>query len=106
MAESKMEELAQQLLRSAKGGTIQWSEGVGESYGVHFPDISLLIKDQGTGIFELTLINGVGEKVESLRSYRDYPIGQTLREIHDIARRQMSDIDGTIDKALEYLRRA
>ena len=106
MAKPKMEELAQQLLQCAREGRVQWKEGLGRSYDVHFPDVSVSITQTGFGIFGLSLINHEGVKLESLVSHRDDPLGKTLKEIHEIARRQMSDIDGTIEKALEYLRRA
>ena len=134
MAQSKMGELVDQLLRRARGGKLDWHKGVySNSYVVDFPDISLSIREIRDNVFLFTLINDEGDGIESLRGRSPDPsgevvgdlqgddgieslqglspdpsgevVGDLLREIHNIARRQTFDVDGNIDKALEYLRR-
>jgi hypothetical protein len=110
MAESRMGELASQLLGSARARRLDWHEGVTKgSYVVDFPDISLSIRDLMGGTFALTLINDEGYEIESIQGISSDLFGDTLgtvlEEIYNIARRQTFDIEGNIDKALEYLRR-
>ena len=105
MQESKMIELANELLRSARSGNLAWEEDSEEDgYTVDFPDVSLSIVSQGNN-FALELINAEGETIESLRSAVAPQVWETLKEIFELARRQAWDIDGNISKALQYLRR-
>ena len=106
MQESKMIELADQLLRSARAGKLNWREGTKrDSYAVYFPDVSLSIVERLNSLFSLELINDEGDVIETLSSRSYEPIGTKLQEIYDMARRQVLDIDGTIEKAIEYLGR-
>ena len=105
MDESKMMELAQQLLDSARTGKLAWEEGTSRySYIVNFQDIALVIVERSVGVHHLELINGDGDGIESLRP-KNIATEEILQEIYDIARRQALDIDGNINKALEYLKR-
>ena len=104
MAEPRMAEVADQLLLRARARKLGWREGVSpNSYVVDFPDISLSIKETPDK-FVLTLIDDHGNEVAHIDGIfqKTYNI---LEEIYNIARRQTLDIDGNIDKALEYLRR-
>lgn len=112
--EQKMIELVDRLLRNTKAGKLKWQEAVKrDSYVVHFPDVSLRIARNSRNVssvsFTLELINQEGTEIETLSRYDlgDFgdpeDDGAKLREIYDVARRQALDIDGTIDKAIEYL---
>lgn len=106
MQESKMVELADQLLRSTRARKLDWDEGIEKnSFTVHFPDVSLSIVNSVSGFFTLELINDEGDVIETLPSRPGNTAYDTLREIYDMARRQVLDIDGTINKAIEYLGR-
>ena len=108
--ESKMFELARQLLASSQAGKVKWEEGINSnSYTANLPEISLIItrtsrEDLG---YRLNLIDGKGRTIESLTSEVRLPRQNhdIMREIHDLARRSVMDVDENIDKALEYLRR-
>ena len=103
MEKSKMIELAERLLSSTRARKLTWREGVKKnSYAVDFPDMSLSIENF-RGDFTLELINDKGAVIETLSPIGSDPDRDKLREIYDIARRQVLDIDGTIDKAIEYL---
>ena len=107
---SKMVELAGQLLDSARAGKIKWSQGVGSnSYSANLPDVSLVITRRDIRpprTYFLELVNNEGEMIESLSPYTSEEEHNVLTEIHDLARRYVLDIDGNIDKALDYLRNA
>ncbi len=112
MQQPKMVQLAQQLLETARAGKVKWREGLAsDSYTASLPDISLIITRTMLSPLEgyrLDLVNDKGKIIESISHELSDPLprGQSLREIHDLARRDVLDIDGNIDKALEYLRRA
>ncbi len=114
MQQSKMIELANQLLETAQAGKVMWGEGLNsDSYRADLPNVSIVITrtQPDPEAYRLDLIDGKGRKIESLAtdtlSYIDsIPQRQALRQIHDIARRHVLDIDQNIEKALEYLRRA
>ena len=108
---SKMVELAGQLLDSARAGKVKWAQGVGnDSYSANLPDVSLGITRRqpmlGARTYSLELINNKGDMIEYISSYESEDEYNVLAEIHDLARRYVLDIDGNIDKALEFLRRA
>ena len=112
--EHKMIELADQLLRSTRAGKLNWREGVRkDSYASDFPDVSLSIANTPRGDFTLELINNEGTVIATLSSETvrldDFenpePTSTKLQEIYDTARRQVLDIDGTIEKAIKYLGR-
>ncbi len=53
----------------------------------------------------LNLTNAKGEIVDRFHAdIGNTPAYNVLREIHELARRQVFDIDGNIDKALKYLK--
>ena len=105
MEEAKMIELAEQLLLRAQAGGLEWAEGTRDNdYMVEFPDISLAIRARERGYYVLELINNVGDEIESLDSHVVPGTETILREIYGIARRKTLDIDGNINKALEYLK--
>lgn len=106
MEESKMGELAKQLLNSAKARKLNWEEGTrSNSYMVDFPDVTLSISAGHEDFFTLELINQDGTVVETLSLSVSFHLGgHILEEIYDIARHHVLDVDGTIDKALEYLK--
>ena len=106
MQESKMIELANELLRNARAGKLDWEEdSEDDGFTIDFPDVSLSIVNQGDSIFTLQLINDEGDVIEEISASQVHPTGKTLQEIYDLAKRQVWNIDGNIDKALGYLRR-
>lgn len=107
MADSKMIELAQELLRVSKAGNAKWEARTANSYKVGFRDFSVFIFRSGASDYLLRLINDKGEDVDSLyvsTGDRDSPAYLLLREIYDLARGQAVDVEGNISKALDFLR--
>ncbi len=106
MNQSRMAELANQLVSSARRGKLVWKEGLQRnSYVVRMPEVSLTIVDKGDFWLALELTNQQGDVVDFLSSFDDRGAEPTLREIYNIARRSVLNADQNIDKALEYLRR-
>ena len=107
MTRPRIAELARQLLENARAGRLEWKEGnTRDSYMVSLPSITIAIKHPAPTTYALELINVQEVVAASLTPEPDEAEHQTLREIHDIARRLVLDVDRTIDEALEYLRRA
>jgi hypothetical protein len=109
MAETRMIELAEELLRVAKAGKASWKGRGPGLFEVTFPNMSLVIFRSGAADYLLKLVNDRGEDVESLyvdTGNRDKPAYPLLREIFELACGQAIDIEGDIDKALDYLKRS
>ncbi len=105
MAESRMKEVAQELLRIAKEGKAKWEERTPNSYKVIFRGITLVIFRSGASDYLLTLMNEKGEDIDSLYADtgdRDSPSYPILREIYQLARGYAPDAD--VSTALEVLR--
>jgi hypothetical protein len=132
MANSRMFEVAEQLLIRAKEGKLVWhgSPGVA-AFLVRLDDLTLLIarlswmpgpppappgltklpklpdlRKVSTYGFRLELLDGTGAVVGKLFSTPGDPEHKVLREIYEIAESGQPDIEGNIDKALEYLKRS
>ena len=104
----KMTELAGRLLANTEAGQISWEEGLGaNAYNAYFPDSSVSIESNkdGSSSFTLRLINHQGTVIEVLTPAILLPPSDTLEQLYDLARRQVLDIDGAIEKTLEYLGR-
>lgn len=109
MAETRMIEVAEELLRVAREGKAPWKARGSGLFEVSFGDMSLVIFRTGAADYLLKLVNDRGEDVESLyvdTSKRNNAAYALLREIFELARGEALDIEGNIDKALEYLKRS
>ena len=110
MPESKMHELAQNLLGQSKEDKIDWeSTGAHASYRVIFPDVVLTISrvylDIGeTSDLRLELMNETGRVINLLETAPEDYMHSLFEQIFDLAERHVRDAG--IDKALEYLKRA
>ena len=128
MNKSRMEQLAQELLRQSREGKVTWeeiaSQGCEESYRVAFADVALVVskwqplrnsswqplRDLSNSFklniaaYRLELRNDAGETTESLLAVPGQAAYRALREVFCLARRQASPAERDIDKALEYLR--
>ena len=108
MAESRMDEVAQELLRKSKDGKLQWEEsGKRGSYRVIFPDVVLAISrdfpTEEDSDLTLELISEAGRVIDSLETTPEDPMHSTLSQMFDLA--QQGIRDSGIDKALDYLKR-
>jgi hypothetical protein len=122
-----MIELAEQLLKRAREGSFAWEKAAGkDSYMVHFPDMAVAIARLSwlpgpppapPGLpsppdlrrisaygFRLELFDESGAMIGSLAATAGDPEHKVLRDIYELAEGTYTDIDGSIDKALEYLR--
>jgi hypothetical protein len=106
MDESRMLEVAKELLNRSKEGKIKWEGGpFGNSYMVKFPDLRIIISRE-VNDYVLSLVNEKDRITDSLSSTSfEFTTKEVLQEIYDSARRQVLDIPSSIDKTLEYLRR-
>ena len=113
MPESRMEEVATELLRQSNSQNVNWEETIrrfshGESYRVIFPDVALII-DRIPSLDEeptltLSLVGETGREVDSLSTGPSHPMHSTLSDIFDLAEQHVRD--SGINKALEYLKRS
>ncbi len=109
MPESKMNEVAEQLLRQSKEHKVSWAEtGSRVAYRVHFPDIALTITRVSSSLGEvsdmrLELMSDGGRVIDSLDTAHENPMHSTLNQIFEIAQQDIRD--SGIDKALNYLKR-
>lgn len=110
MSDTRMHELGRELLRRSKSKKLQWKQTVRDEhrYRLNFPDVSVEVaRDAFNGHdwrYQLVLISETGVKVDSL-SWR--PSDSTtkdlnLQEIFDLAEAYVRE--GTIDRALQYLK--
>ena len=107
MERTQMEEIADQLLKSARGGKVEWVNGPHrDAYIVIVPAGSLVITRLDSQAFRLDLNDEQSNSLESLASYDPLPQNLILGEIHDRARRHVLDLDQVFDKTLEFLRQA
>ena len=119
MAASRMDEVAQELLRRSRENKVNWEEsGKRDSYRVFFPDVALVIARERTTIsdgldnrvisdgtiFQLDLMSEAGKIVHSLLPKSEEPPYQLLKEIFGLAESYVRD--SSVDRALEYLKRA
>jgi hypothetical protein len=109
MAKSGMHEVASELLRLSKANKLSWEQYIRDNeYKVHFPDVTFQIScDEYRRVFQLELIGDTGQVNGTLEwQPEDVNAGQDpgLREIFDLAEAYVRD--GTINKALQYLKQA
>ena len=106
MVESRMAELAEELLNRSKAGKVEWEEGpFRNSYSVKFPDIEIVISREG----EFYVLNLVNDKRTITASFtpatHDTSASEMLRDVYELARSKVLNTPTSIDKALEYLRK-
>ena len=111
MAESRMKELADELLERSKAQKVDWEETRATSaYRVIFPDVSIRISQHGVGFgddaeeYELELTSETGRVIGSLSPAQEEPVLTVLAEIYKLAEQYVRDIG--VNKALDYLKRA
>ena len=118
MAESRMNEVARELLRLSKANKLAWEQATikENEYRVFFPEMGMSISnDEGvTGYYRLALINDTGRVVNCLEVNRAGTVREphgstreiydTLQEIYELAKSYVQDA-GTA-KALQYLKGA
>jgi hypothetical protein len=107
MADSRMIELAQELLRVSKAGNAKWEARTANYYKASFRDFALFIFRSDAGDYLLTLRNDKDEDVDSLyvsTGDREHPAYLLLRDIYALARGQAVDVEGNISRALDFLR--
>ena len=110
MPESRMNELAQNLLDQSNQDKIDWeSTGARASYRVIFPDVVLTISRvhldiRETSDLRLELMNETGRVLNLLETAPEDSMHSLLEQIFDLAERHVRDAG--IDKALENLKRS
>jgi hypothetical protein len=110
MAESRMNELAQELLSKSKADKVLWEDtGVkqGGSYRVYFPDVALTITRNTLGFekdsdLRLELMSDAGRVIDCLETTPEDAIHADLAEIFRLAAQHVREIG--INKALAYLK--
>jgi len=127
MAKMRMIEVAEQLLKRAKAGTVGWKKDFGDQrYLLVFPDMAFAIsrlswlprpplpppgfptppvlRGLGTYGYKLELLDQNGGLIESLAATVGDPEHRMLKDIYEVAEIGEQNIDASIDKALEYLK--
>ena len=118
MAESRMNEIARELLRLSKANKLAWEQATikENEYRVFFPDIGMSISNYygGADYYRLALINDTGRVINhlemSLADLESEPhesvgeIYDTLQEIYELAKSYVQDAGAA--KALQYLKGA
>ena len=126
MAKARINEVAEELLKQARADKISWQivEGRDDAYQASFPDTSLVVsrwsplqnsswatlRDLSNGFspdiatYRLELLNEYGEVVESLLTLLGQFAYRNLSEVFDLAKRQSSLSEGSIDRVLKHLK--
>jgi hypothetical protein len=106
MSESKMIEVAKELLQRARVGKVDWEKtSSNDLLRVKFPDVELRIY-RSANIYTLALLNQAGTEVDNIIALpsRDAPTHAILQEIFNLARNQILDVESNINKVLDYLK--
>jgi len=126
MAKARINEVAGDLLKQARADKIIWQIGEGrdDAYQASFPDTSLVVSrwspllnsswatlrylsnsfSPDIAIYRLELLNESGEIVESLLTLPGQFAYRNLREVFNLAKRQTSHAEESIDRVLHHLR--
>lgn len=126
MAKARTNEVAAELLKQARADKISWQivEGRESAFQASFPDTSLVVsrwsplhnspwatvRDLSNGFspdvatYRLEVVNDSGEIVESLLTVPGQYAHRNLREVFDLAKRQTSPTEESIDRVLGHLR--
>jgi len=109
MPESRMTEVAQELLSNSRDHNVAWEDGATRgSYRVFFPDVVLTISRiypslEESSDLRFELMNDTGRVIESLDTTPEETMHSVLSEIFDLAEQHVRDTG--INKALNYLKR-
>jgi hypothetical protein len=104
MSESKLIKVAKELLQRARAGKVNWeTTSSNDLLRVKFPDVELRIFHVAR-FYTLSLVNEAGKQVDSLMASPDEPAHAILQEIFNLARSQVLDVEGNINKVLDYLK--
>lgn len=105
MAESGMLQLAQELLANSKAGKMKWETYGSDTFKVDIPDMSIMISRVGSD-YSFRLENNNGVVLDRLYGHLSQDVSQfeMLEEMFKLARGQFLDVEGSIDKALQYLK--
>jgi len=106
MNESRMIQLAEELLRRAKIGKVAWEVGeMRNSYGVTLPDMALIISREGA-LYTLSLVGDDRRIIDRVYSAKTFdPEFQLLQGIYDLARgRTLPSPGETVERAIGYLK--
>ena len=107
MPESRMNEVAQELLSQSSGHKVGWEETSRRgSYRVVFPDVVLIISRTYPTLEEselsLELMGETGRVVDSLDTQPEDDMYAVLIQIFDLAGQHVRELG--INKALDYLK--
>ena len=106
MNDSRMIQLAGELLRRAKLGKVCWEVGeMRNSYWVTLPDMALIISREGA-LYTLSLVGDDRRIIDRLYSAKALdPEFQMLQGIYDLARgRTLPSSGETVERAMGYLK--
>ena len=126
MAKARINEVAEELLKQARADKISWQivEGRDDAYQASFPDTSLVVSrwsplqnsswatlrylsnsfSPDIATYRLELLNEYGEVVESLLTLLGQFAYRNLSEVFDLAKRQSSPSEESIDRVLKHLK--
>ena len=107
MPESRMNEVAQELLSQSSGHKVSWEETSRRgSYRVVYPDVVLIISRTYPTLedseLSLELMGETGRVVDSLDTQPEDDMYAVLGQIFDLAEQHVREIG--INKALDYLK--
>jgi hypothetical protein len=120
MAETRMNELAEELLQRSRDGKVPWEEkprgrrSEPDGYQVVFPDGALILtrteelrgesleKLEEIVVYRIDLLGDTGRIIDTLTHKPEEPMYQTLAEIFDLAEAYVRDTG--ISKALDFLK--
>ena len=106
MADTKILEIAEKLLKRTRNGEVNWRETVDSNeFIVSFPTQTLAIEETVSGRYQISLVNERGNTIESLRFPGSQAIegGEILQDLFELARRKALQIDIRLDEALNAL---
>ncbi|MDA1219241.1 MAG: hypothetical protein O2909_07350 [Chloroflexi bacterium] len=126
MAKARINEVAEELLKQALADKINWKivEGRENAYQASFPDTSLVVSrwsplhnspwatvrdlsnsfSPDVATYRLEVLNDSGEIVESLLTLPGQFAYRNLRKVFELAKRQTSPTEESIDRVLGHLR--
>jgi hypothetical protein len=108
MPESRLSEVAQELLRQSGKHKVDWEDtGRRASYRVVSPDVVLAISRVQPVLEEdselrLELMNETGRVIDSVETSHEDPMHLILSQIFELAEQHVRDIG--INQALDYLK--
>ena len=104
MPQSRMPEIADQLIHLTTGKMLKWDKTIRTNeYQVSFPDLTFKIQQDENGGYHLNLIGETGQPVDTMSSTPEKTTtsDQQLAEIYQLAETEVRET--TTDRALDYL---